>query len=58
MGEYTGAGIIFGRTEGVLEAALRTSYEWVVGEELKDIDFLKLEISKGLIVKKVNFGPK
>lgn len=58
MGEYTGAGIIFGRTGGVLEAALRTAYEWVVGEELKDIDFLKLEISKGLIVKKVNFGPK
>ena len=58
MGEYTGAGIIFGRTGGVLEAALRTAYEWITDEELKDVNILKLEKSKGLVVKKINFGSK
>ena len=57
MGEYTGAGIIFGRTGGVLEAALRTAYEWVLHEELKDVDILEIEKSKGLITKKIKFGP-
>ncbi|MBC2851754.1 iron hydrogenase small subunit [Cetobacterium sp. 8H] len=58
MGEYTGAGIIFGRTGGVLEAALRTAYEGITGEELKDISVLKIDKSKGLIIKKINIGSK
>ena len=32
MGEYSGAGVIFGTTGGVMEAALRTSYFKVMGE--------------------------
>ena len=39
LGESTGAGVIFGATGGVMEAALRTVYEAATGEELKDIDF-------------------
>lgn len=39
MGESTGAADIFGATGGVLEAALRTSYEWVTGEELENVEF-------------------
>ncbi|MCL2033222.1 MAG: NADH-dependent [FeFe] hydrogenase, group A6 [Oscillospiraceae bacterium] len=39
FGEATGAGIIFGSTGGVMEAALRTAVEWLTGEELKDVDF-------------------
>ncbi|TCS80090.1 NADH-dependent [FeFe] hydrogenase, group A6 [Pectinatus cerevisiiphilus] len=31
MGESTGAGAIFGATGGVMEAALRTAYEWMTG---------------------------
>ena len=58
MGEYTGAGIIFGRTGGVLEAALRTAHSWMIGEELDDVNILKLEKSKGLTIKKINFGSK
>ena len=58
MGEYTGAGIIFGRTGGVLEAALRTTHSWMIGEELDDVNILKLEKSKGLTIKKINFGSK
>ncbi|MDD3238152.1 MAG: NADH-dependent [FeFe] hydrogenase, group A6 [Candidatus Gastranaerophilales bacterium] len=38
FGEYTGAGTIFGASGGVAEAALRTAYEFVTGEELKDVD--------------------
>jgi NADH-quinone oxidoreductase subunit G len=36
---YTGAGTIFGATGGVMEAALRTAYALVTGEELKDVTF-------------------
>lgn len=34
LGESTGAGTIFGATGGVMEAALRTAYEVVTGEEI------------------------
>jgi NADH-quinone oxidoreductase subunit G/[NiFe] hydrogenase diaphorase moiety small subunit/NADP-reducing hydrogenase subunit HndD len=34
MGESTGAGVIFGVTGGVMEAALRTAYELVTGREV------------------------
>ncbi len=38
MGSFTGAGQIFGATGGVMEAALRTAYELITGEELENID--------------------
>lgn len=34
LGESTGAGVIFGATGGVMEAALRTAYEVVTGREV------------------------
>ncbi|NRZ36922.1 iron-only hydrogenase group A [Clostridium beijerinckii] len=39
MGEYTGAGIIFGRTGGVIEAATRTALEKMTGERFDNIEF-------------------
>ena len=39
LGEYTGAGVIFGVTGGVMEAALRTAVETLTGEELKKLEF-------------------
>ncbi|SHK11547.1 NADH-dependent [FeFe] hydrogenase, group A6 [Paramaledivibacter caminithermalis] len=42
FGITTGAAAIFGATGGVMEAALRTVYEEVTGEELKNIDFKNL----------------
>lgn len=39
MGIATGAGVIFGATGGVMEAALRTVAEVVTGKELEDIEF-------------------
>ncbi len=42
MGESTGAGVIFGATGGVMEAALRTVYELVTG---RDVPFENLNIT-------------
>jgi iron-only hydrogenase group A len=39
VGEYTGAATIFGRTGGVMEAALRTAYEVVTGKPLSQLEF-------------------
>ena len=39
LGESTGAGVIFGKTGGVMEAALRTAYEWITGETLDNVEF-------------------
>ena len=38
FGEYTGAGTIFGASGGVAEAAVRTAYYMVTGEELPMLD--------------------
>jgi NADP-reducing hydrogenase subunit HndD len=39
LGEYTGAGVIFGVTGGVMEAALRTAYHALTGKEYGPIEF-------------------
>ena len=39
LGESTGAGVIFGTTGGVMEAALRTAYEWLTNKPLENIEF-------------------
>ena len=46
MGEASGAGVIFGNTGGVMEAALRTAYEYITGEAAPDVLF-KLEPVRG-----------
>jgi iron-only hydrogenase group A len=38
MGQYSGAGTIFGATGGVMEAALRTVYAVVAGKDLPSLD--------------------
>ena len=38
LGEYSGAGTIFGATGGVMEAAIRTAYHAVTGKELEDVE--------------------
>ncbi len=42
MGEYTGAGVIFGVTGGVMEAALRTVYFKLTGKEYGKIEFTEV----------------
>jgi NADH-quinone oxidoreductase subunit G len=63
MGEYTGAGTIFGASGGVMEAALRTAYFFATGSELPNpkIDFVRggLGIKKGkleILGKEVRIG--
>ena len=39
LGAYTGAGVIFGATGGVMEAALRTAHYMVTKQDLEDVNF-------------------
>ena len=56
MGEATGAGAIFGTTGGVMEAALRTAYEWVTKEELKEVNFEAVRGEEGIKKASVKVG--
>ena len=56
MGESTGAAVIFGASGGVLEAALRTAYEWITGGTLKKVDFEALRGLKGIKEATVKVG--
>ncbi len=42
LGESSGAGVIFGTTGGVIEAAVRTAYELHTGKKLEKLDFEQL----------------
>ncbi|MDF2925731.1 MAG: hydrogenase, Fe-only [Paenibacillaceae bacterium] len=48
LGESTGAGVIFGTTGGVIEAALRTAHEWITGKPLEQVDFHQLRGFQGV----------
>lgn len=39
VGESSGAGAIYGASGGVMESALRTAYNLITGEDLKDVNF-------------------
>ncbi|MGM0496763.1 MAG: NADH-dependent [FeFe] hydrogenase, group A6 [Bacteroidota bacterium] len=55
MGESTGAGVIFGTTGGVIEAATRTAYELYTGKESDKIVFDELRGFEGIRKATVNF---
>lgn len=48
MGESTGAGVIFGTSGGVMEAALRTAYEWITNSTLEELDFKSVRGLEGI----------
>ncbi|MDL2287089.1 [FeFe] hydrogenase, group A [Eubacteriales bacterium OttesenSCG-928-G02] len=48
LGESTGAGVIFGATGGVMEAALRTVYEVVTGKTLDNVEFSSVRGTEGI----------
>lgn len=58
LGETTGASVIFGTTGGVIEAAVRTAYEWITGEQLGNVEFEQLRGSDGLRKASVNIAGK
>lgn len=53
IGEYSGAGTIFGATGGVMEAAVRTAYNVVTGKEMERVEVEAVrgldEIKKGTV---------
>lgn len=56
LGESTGASVIFGTTGGVIEAAVRTAYEWITKEELGDVNFTQLRGLEGIRSATVKIG--
>ena len=56
LGESTGAGVIFGTTGGVMEAALRTAYEKATGKILENVDFEAVRGFEGLRTATISLG--
>jgi len=48
LARYTGAATIFGRTGGVMEAALRTAYELLTGKTLTELEWKPLGTLEGI----------
>lgn len=55
LGESTGAGVIFGATGGVIEAAARTAYELHTGKKLEKVDFEELRGFEGVRSATIDF---
>lgn len=55
LGESSGAGVIFGATGGVIEAATRTAYEIHTGQSLEKVDFEQLRGMDGIRSATVDF---
>ncbi|WP_303919731.1 NADH-dependent [FeFe] hydrogenase, group A6 [Draconibacterium sediminis] len=55
LGESTGAGVIFGTTGGVIEAAVRTAYEVHTKKELPKLDFEELRGMEGIRKATIDF---
>lgn len=58
LGEYSGAGTIFGTTGGVMEAALRSAYYFLHGRELEDVDLKQVHGLEGVREAAVEFDGK
>ena len=56
MGTYSGAAVIFGTTGGVMEAAVRTVYHEVTGEELEQVEFSPVRGNGRIRDATVDFG--
>jgi NADP-reducing hydrogenase subunit HndD len=56
MGEASGAGVIFGATGGVMEAALRTVKEILTGESFDKIDYKSVRGVKGIKETTIEIG--
>jgi len=48
LGLGSGAGVIFGATGGVMEAALRTAADWLTGESLPEFTYTEVRGIKGI----------
>lgn len=58
LGDYTGAGVIFGSTGGVMEAALRSAHYFITGTNLQQIDLEPLRGLEGVKEMSLMIGGK
>jgi iron-only hydrogenase group A len=56
LGNYTGAGTIFGATGGVMEAALRTGYELITKQAIAEVKLAFVRGGEGVRTAKVEVG--
>ncbi len=56
MNTYSGAGVIFGATGGVAEAAMRTAYYFINGKNLKDVELKELRGMEGVKEGTIDLG--
>ncbi|ABP67449.1 hydrogenase, Fe-only [Caldicellulosiruptor saccharolyticus DSM 8903] len=56
MGDATGAGVIFGTTGGVMEAALRTVYEILTGKPLENVEITQVRGLEGIREAEIDVG--
>jgi NADH-quinone oxidoreductase subunit G len=56
LGEYSGAGTIFGASGGVMEAALRTAHFLLTGEEMEELEFSAIRGLQGVKQTQVDIG--
>ncbi|MGL5964275.1 MAG: NADH-dependent [FeFe] hydrogenase, group A6 [Fusobacteriaceae bacterium] len=56
LGYSTGAADIFGRTGGVIEAVIRTVYEWITEKNLENVDFKQLRGMETVRIAEIMIG--
>lgn len=56
LGEYSGAGTIFGVTGGVMEAAIRTGYELITKKSIPSVDVVEVRGTEGFREKQIKVG--
>lgn len=56
LGNYSGAGTIFGLTGGVMEAALRTGYELITKQSIPSVDLTAVRGGEGFRTAEVEVG--
>lgn len=58
LGAASGSGVIYGATGGVMESALRTAYQKIVGRGLSKLDFKRVRGSAGIKKSRIKIGNK
>lgn len=56
LGDYTGAGNIFGVTGGVMEAAIRTGYELITKKPIPDVNVTAVRSTEGFRTANIQVG--
>ncbi len=56
VAESTGAGVIFGATGGVMEAALRTAADWLEGRSVENVEYKAVRGIEGVKEAEVTIG--